>query len=51
MLSNADEDLGEGVLAIYNGMKFRLNDVVDVIVGTMVCVSVRHQTPPASGHG
>ena len=30
-----DED---GVLANYNGMKFRLNDVVDVIVGTRVGV-------------
>ena len=35
MLSVVDED---GVLANYNGMKFRLNDVVDVMVGTRVGV-------------
>jgi hypothetical protein len=38
MLSEVDEGLGDGVLANYNGMKFRLNDVVDVIVGTRVWV-------------
>ena len=38
MLSVGNEGLGDGVLAIYNGMKFRLNDVVDVIVGTSVGV-------------
>ena len=38
MLSEVDEGLGDGVLANYNGMKFRLNDVVDVIVGTRVGV-------------
>ena len=35
MLSREDDGLGDGVLAIYNGMKFRMNDLVDVIVGTM----------------
>ena len=35
MLAREDEVLGDGVLAVYNGMKFRLNDLVDVIVGTM----------------
>jgi hypothetical protein len=34
MSARVDEELGEGVLAIYNGMKFKLNDLVDVIVGT-----------------
>ncbi len=34
MLSREDDGLGDGVLAIYNGMKFRMNDLVDVIVGT-----------------
>jgi hypothetical protein len=38
MLSVGNQGLGDGVLAIYNGMKFRLNDVVDVIVGTSVGV-------------
>ncbi len=38
MLSGGDEGLGEGVLANYNGMKFRLNDEVDVIAGTRVGV-------------
>ena len=38
MLSGGDDGLGDGVLANYNGMKFRLNDVVDVIVGTRVGV-------------
>jgi hypothetical protein len=38
MLSEVDEGLGDGVLANYNGMKFRLNDVVDVMVGTRVGV-------------
>ncbi len=45
MLSNADEELGENFLAIYNGMKFRLNDVVDVIVGTMVGVKGNKTEP------
>ena len=35
MLSREDDGLGDGVLAIYNGMKFRMNDLVDFIVGTM----------------
>jgi hypothetical protein len=36
MMSSGEEGLRGGeVLATYNGMKFRLNDVVDVIVGTM----------------
>jgi hypothetical protein len=35
MLSREDDGLGDGVLAVYNGMKFRMNDLVDVIVGAM----------------
>ena len=35
MLAREDEVLGDGVLAVYNGMKFKMNDLVDVIVGTM----------------
>ena len=34
MSARVDEVLGEGVLAVCNGMKFKLNDLVDVIVGT-----------------
>jgi hypothetical protein len=29
-----NEELGEGVLAMCSGMKFKLHDLVDVIVGT-----------------
>ncbi len=35
MLAREDEVLGDGVFAVYNGMKFKMNDLVDVIVGTM----------------
>ena len=35
MLAREDEVLGDGVLAVYNGMKFKMNDLVDMIVGTM----------------
>ena len=34
MSARVDEELGEGVLALCNGMKFKYNDLVDVIVGT-----------------
>ncbi len=34
MSARVDGELGEGVLAVCNGMKFKLNDLVDVIVGT-----------------
>jgi hypothetical protein len=32
MSARVDEVLGEGVLAVCNGMKFNMNDLVDVIV-------------------
>jgi hypothetical protein len=35
MLAREEEVLGDGILAVYNGMKFKMNDLVDVIVGTM----------------
>ncbi len=34
MSARVDEELGDGVLAVCNGMKFKVNDLVDVIVGT-----------------
>jgi hypothetical protein len=34
MSARVDGELGDGVLAVFNGMKFRYNDLVDVIVGT-----------------
>ena len=33
MSARVEGELGEGVLAVCNGTKFRLNDLVDVIVG------------------
>jgi hypothetical protein len=38
MSARVDEELGEGVLAFYNGIKFKLNDLVDEIVGTWLGV-------------
>ena len=38
MSARVDEVLGVGVLAVCNGTKFRLNDLVDVIVGTGIGV-------------
>ncbi len=35
MLAREDEVLGDGVLAVYHGIKFKMNDLVDVIVGTV----------------
>ncbi len=29
MQARVDEELGEGVLAIFNGIKFKLNDLVE----------------------
>ena len=40
MSARVEEGLGEGVLAVCNGTKFRLNDLVDVIVGTGIGVPV-----------
>ncbi len=45
MLSEGDEGAGDGVLANYNGMKFRVNDVVDVIVGNRVGVRGKKTEP------
>ena len=39
MLVRGDEGLGAELLAEYNGQKFKLNDLVDVIMGT------RHGVP------
>ncbi len=36
MSARVDEGMGQGVVAVCNGMKFKLNDLVDVIVGTGV---------------
>jgi len=38
MSARVERGLGEGVLAVCNGTKFRLNDLVDVIVGTGIGV-------------
>ncbi len=32
MSAREDRELEDGVLAVFNGMKFKLNDLVDVIV-------------------
>jgi hypothetical protein len=48
MSARVDEELGDGVLALYNGMKFKYNDLVDVIVGTGL--GVRNKTEPFKGH-
>ena len=49
MSARVDEELGDGVLALYNGMKFKLNDLVDVIVGTGLGVR-GNKTEPFKGH-
>ncbi len=49
MSASVDEDLGEGVLAFFNGIKFKLNDLVDVIVGTGLGVR-GNKTDPFKGH-
>ena len=49
MSARVDEELGEGVLAVFNGKKFKLNDLVDVIVGTGVGVR-GNKTEPFKGH-
>jgi len=49
MSARVDEELGEGVLALYNGMKFKYNDLVDVIVGTGLGVR-GNKTEPFKGH-
>ena len=50
MSARVDEELGEGVLALYNGMKFKYNDLVDVIVGTGLGVRRGNKTEPFKGH-
>ncbi len=49
MSATVDEELGEGVLAVFNGIKFKLNDLVDVIVGTGLGVR-GNKTEPFKGH-
>jgi hypothetical protein len=49
MSARVDEELGEGVLAVFNGMKFKMNDLVDVIVGTGLGVR-GNKTEPFKGH-
>jgi hypothetical protein len=49
MSARVDEELGEGVLAVFNGKKFKLNDLVDVIVGTGLGVR-GNKTEPFKGH-
>ena len=49
MSARVDEELGDGVLALYNGMKFKYNDLVDVIVGTGLGVR-GNKTEPFKGH-
>ncbi len=48
MSARVDAVLGEGVLAQCNGMKFKLNDLVDVIVGTGLGVR-GNKTEPFKG--
>ena len=49
MSARVDEELGDGVLALYSGMKFKYNDLVDVIVGTGLGVRA-NKTEPFKGH-
>ncbi len=50
MSARVDEELGEGVLAVLSGMmKFKMNDLVDVIVGTGLGVR-GNKTEPFKGH-
>ncbi len=49
MSARVDEELGDGVLAVCNGMKFKYNDLVDVIVGTGLGVR-GNKTEPFKGH-
>ena len=49
MSARVDEELVEGVLAVFNGIKFKLNDLVDVIVGTGLGVR-GNKTEPFKGH-
>jgi len=48
MSARGDEELGDGVLAVCNGMKFKVNDLVDVIVGTGAGVRA-NKTEPFKG--
>jgi hypothetical protein len=48
MSAKVEQVLGDGVLAVFNGMKFKLNDLVDVIVGTGVGVP-GNKTEPFKG--
>ena len=48
MSARVDEVLGEGVVAAFNGMKFKLNDLVDVIVGTGIGIP-GNKTEPFKG--
>ena len=48
MSARGNEELGDGVLAVCNGMKFKVNDLVDVIVGTGAGVRA-NKTEPFKG--
>ena len=48
MSARVDEELGDGVLSFFNGMKFKYNDLVDVIVGTGLGVR-GNKTEPFKG--
>ena len=45
MSARGDESVVDGVLVSYNGMKFRFNDLVDVIVGTVPGVRANKSEP------
>ena len=45
MSARGDNSVVDGVLACYNGMKFRFNDLVDVIVGTVPGVRANKSEP------
>ena len=49
MSARVDGELEDGVLAVFNGMKFKYNDLVDVIVGTGLGVR-GNKTEPFKGH-
>jgi hypothetical protein len=49
MSAREDGELEEGVLAVFNGMKFKFNDLVDVIVGTGLGVR-GNKREPFKGH-
>jgi hypothetical protein len=43
MTARVDEELGDGVLAVCNGMKFKVNDLVSTLASTKcILITVLH---------